>query len=74
VFRRRRIGFQVSGIRGQRPDARKQMIKTGRKITLSDFCFLSSVICLLTPDTIDIVLFKELNWTKTNYMTFVIFL
>ena len=28
----------------------------------------------LTPETIDIILFKELNWTKIYHTTFVTFL
>jgi hypothetical protein len=43
------FGCQCSGFRGQRPDDRKQMVKTGGCSTLTVLCFLFYVIWLLTP-------------------------
>jgi hypothetical protein len=64
----------VSGVRKiQRTEHRKQMTEDKER-TVSAFCHLTSVICYLTPDTIDIVLFKELNWAKIYHTTFVTFL
>jgi hypothetical protein len=56
-------GFRVLGseVRGQRSDDRRQMLKTGECSNLSDSCFLSSVICLLTPDTRHLKPFILLN-------------
>ena len=56
---------QVSGVRCQEgTDDRSQMTDKKRQ----------TVFCHLLPDTIDIVLFKELNWPKIYHMTFVTFL
>jgi hypothetical protein len=55
------------------------MVETGKYITLSDFCFLFYVICLLTPDnrhliwTCDIenlVFGMNLNWPGKQILTF----
>ncbi|NOQ19108.1 MAG: hypothetical protein GQ571_03960 [Desulfobacterales bacterium] len=46
----------------QRTEHRKQMTEDKER-TFSAFCHLTSVICHLTPDTLYIELFKELNWT-----------
>jgi hypothetical protein len=43
--------FQVSGVREQRSDDRKQIEKIGRYGPLPAFCILLSVFCILTPET-----------------------
>jgi len=65
--------FNNTGVGCQVSDNRWQKTETVCPMS-SVICFLCSVLwILLTPDTIDIVLFKELNWTKIDHTTFVTF-